>query len=237
MNRTIPIIIGLVLSMFSVVAQEKTARTDSPSFRTLGLGFSGEDLFYLKDNKDVPLSVTEDTRSPLFSQPGGTVLDLYRLEKNAESEVKRVPVVSVDLSKGGSLPLLLFSPGEKAPVVEVLDDSLRVFPAGSYRVLNRLEEEVGALFGKSPTTVPGRSDRVIDGGKERNENTLFVQLYLLARKPQKLVFSNNWAFNASLRTLVVVMPPLPPSDLPVVRRIAEPVEMLSSPSSEPTPQS
>ncbi len=237
MNLATLLFLAFVLAALPVGAQEKPPAKETPSFRTLGLGYSAQDLFYLKENKDVPLSITEDSRSQFFVQPGGTTLSLYRLTKNTDGEVKRQPVVSVELTKGGRLPLLLFSPGKTAPVVEVLDDSLATFPAGSYRVLNRLGEEIRTLFGKSPATVPGRSDRVIDGEKDRNGNTLFVQIHLAGKNPPKLVFSNNWAFGAGLRTMVVVMPPVAPSNLPAVRRIAEPVEMITPLSSQPAPQS
>jgi hypothetical protein len=238
MKPLISLLLVLVTLSAIAAAQEAPLDASKPVFRTLGLGFSTSDLFYAVDDKDVPLPITEDSRSPFLRIPATGQLSFHRLEKLADGTTKRLPLGSVDLSRGGKMPLVLFSmTANNTPKIEVLDDSLSAFPGGSYRVINRLNEELGALFGKSPVTIPANSDRVIDGNPVRKGNTLFAQLYLISRNPRKLVFSNNWAFNSLSRTLVVVVPPVPPSDLPLVRRIVEAVDMLTppEPSANPAP--
>ncbi len=234
MNRTVATSVFFLLLGFAAHAQEPAAGKQPLAFRTLGLGYAGEDLFYSNGNKDVPLPVTEDSRSPFLPRPAGASLAFYRMEKLPDGTAKRIPAGTAEISSGGRLPLLIFSPGGK---VEVLDDSLEVFPGGSYRVLNRLNEDLGALLGTSPTKVPANSDKVIDATQQKKGTTLFVQLYLLARSPQTLVFSNNWAFSPILRTMVIVVPPVPPSELPTVRRIVESIELpnLSASSNPKTP--
>lgn len=81
------------------------------------------------------------------------------------------------------------------------------------------------MLGGSPTKVPANSSKVIDASRTHKGTTLFVQLYLVSRSPRTLVFSNNWAYSPLLRTIIVVIPPVPPSELPTVRRIVESVEL------------
>lgn len=233
MKRTALIALLLLLPGLPAESQgPPPAETKGPAFRTLGLGYSSGDLFYSREGRDIALPVTEDSRSPFLPLPPGASLPFYRIEKLPDGEVRRVPAGAAQLDRGGRLPLLVFSPGGK---VDVLDDSLDVFPGGSYRVVNRLSEDLGALLGGSPTKVPAGTNTVIDAAKGQKGTTLFVQLYLLARSPQALVFSNNWAFSPLLRTLVIVVPPVPPSDLPGVRRIVESTELPGlAPSSNPT---
>ncbi len=221
------VVLGVSMQAHAQVPEQSEGK-QKPMFRTLGLGFSSGDLFYSRENQDVALPVTEDSRSPFLLQPVGSSLPFYRMEKLADGTVKRVPAGTAEIAPGGHLPLLVFFPSGK---VEVLDDSLDKFPGGSYRVLNGLNEDLGALLGKSPTSVPANSNKVIDATKEKNGTTLFVQMYLLERSPRTLVFSNNWAFSPLLRTMVIVVPPVPPSELPTVRRIVESIELPGLPAS------
>lgn len=228
MKASLATLIICLVTGFAAHGEEPAEGKQPPGFRTLGLGYSSGDLFYSHANQDVPLPVTEDSRSPFLPRPAGSSLAFYRMEKLPDGTSKRVPAGTAEISSGGRLPLLIFSPSGK---VEVLDDSLEVFPGGSYRVLNRLGEDLGALLGTSPTRVPAYSGKVIDGTGQKKGNTLFVQMYLLARSPQTLVFSNNWAFSPLLRTMVIVVPPVPPSELPTVRRIVESIELPNLPAS------
>lgn len=206
----------------------------TPVFRTLGLGTSFTDLFYMQEKKDVPVRVTEDARSEFYVLPSTSPVEFYRIEKGPDDSLKRIPVAKAVVPAPGKLPLFVFSAGPSGQIViETLDDSLGAFPGGSYRILNRLDQALEAVVKKQKSAIPARGAAVIDA--RGSGTTVFVQLFTDAAPRPKLIFSNNWAFAEAVRTLVVVVPPTPPSKTPVVRRIPEPISSAQPPAPAPAP--
>ncbi len=229
-----------IFLILALLAADACAQQAAPApakttafFRTLGLGVNLAGLHYRHANKDVPVSVTEDARSEFCPLPPGTPLEFFRLEKGTDDSVRRVPVATVAVRDGAKLPLFVFSAGpDKRIVVETLDDTLAAFPAGAYRVINRLDQPVEAVFKEQKLPVPARGTAVM---KLRDPGTtVFVRMFLAGGPRPRPIFSNNWAFTEVVRTLVVVVPPEPPSTTPLVRRIPEPVSAAIPPETPPT---
>ena len=84
---------------------------------------------------------------------------------------------------------------------------------------------------KQKSAIPARGTAVVNA--RGSGTTVFVQLFMDAAPRPKLIFSNNWAFTEAVRTLVVVVPPAPPSKTPVVRRIPEPITAAQPPAPAP----
>jgi len=219
----------VLLTVQTSSAQTETESKEVPVFRLLGMGVRGEGLFYMLDGVDVPVAFGEDFRSPFYQRPKGQTLELYRLEAQPDGTNVRKPVATTSIPGGMKFPLVLLVKNPSGIVAQILDDGPETMPGGAYRVLNRLDYDVGLLAGKDPTVVRGLSDLVIAGKPGGEGRTIFIQLFRLGGSERKLLFSNNWAFSNQVRTLVVVTPPLPPSELPVVRRIVEPLDALSNP--------
>lgn len=200
-------------------------------FRVLGLDVAAADLNYSLKDKDVPVSIVSDSRSDFYTVPQSNPVVFYRVEKLADGSLKRLPVAQADLTAGGSLPLLIFSTDPATPEklrVDVIKDDLKTFPAGTFRILNRDQFQLGALFANQPTIIPASGDLVIEPKSETGRTTIIFQLYRLQKNDRHLLYSNNWALVSGLRTLVVVTPAIPPQTQANVRRIGESV----SPPSE-----
>lgn len=234
MRASISLILSVVIGL---AAGPAAAGASKPGmFRTLGLGVSGEALFYSLDGQDVPVTVTADARSGFFLCPPVESVEFYKKVARADGTEQRVPVARAVLAPGGSLPLLVFLParkGEMELAVEVLDDSLSEFPAGSFRVLNRTEANMGIIIGPAKSEIPALMSKVLSG--PGGGSTVFFQGYLLSPAGGRLIFSNNWAFNERLRTLVVIAPSASPTEPPSFRRIVEPAEVVNNARPASTP--
>ncbi len=231
--------LGLMLvSAVSLQAQAPSPAPAEARFRVLGLDVAGSDLNYLLKDKDVPVSIVSDSRSDFYTAPQANPVVFYRVEKLPDGSLKRLPVAQADLSAGGSLPLLIFSADPAAQDklrVDVLTDDLKTFPSGTFRILNRDQFELGALFSNQPTVIPAFEERVIEPKPDAGRTTIFFQLYRLEKGSRHLLYSNNWALVPGLRTLVVVTTAIPPQAQPNVRRISESAIQLAE-SLHPSPK-
>lgn len=195
---------------------------DALVFRLLGIGASANDLYYRLGENDEPVVFAEDYRSPFYLRPRGNELRFYRIEKGADGTEQRIPVVEAVIPEGMKYPLVVFSPAGDGLSANVIDDGLEAFPGGTYRVFNRLDYEVGLIVGKERSLADKGSVVLLRGVPEEGRRVLLVQILRKKGQDVPLLFSNKWAFNPQLRTMVLITPPLPPSTFPVVRRIVEP---------------
>lgn len=229
----------LLSALVLISAHFLCAQTPSPTpkelrFRTLGMDVNISDLNYMLKDKDVPIGVFSDSRSVFYTRPAANPLVFYRVEKLPDGTLKRVPVAQADLTDGGLMPLLVFSKDPQAAAdtfrVEVLKDDLKSFPAGSFRIINRERDQLGAYFANKPTMIAPLSEQVIEVAPAEGKTTVFFQLFRMGSGGRQLVSSNNWALIPDLRTLVVVAAALPPATQPSVRRITESVGLLEEPA-------
>lgn len=229
-------IIFLIFALFAVNARAQvpasTPKQPLPSFRTLGLGLNLADLFYMHGKKDVPIRVTEDARSEFYPLPAGPTVEFYRIEKAADGSDLRIPVVKAAVPAAAKLLLFVFSAGpSKTTVVETLDDSLTAFPGGAYRILNRLDQSLEAIVKEQRQAVAAHGTVLIDA--RGPGTTRFVQIFASSKPKPRLILSNNWAFYDAVRTLIVVVPTVPPSETPLVTRITEPTSLAEPPAPAP----
>lgn len=236
--KILPFHLGiLVVSAVSLHAQAPTPTPAVARFRVLGLDVAATGLNYSLKEKDVPVSVVSDSRSDFYTAPQSNPVVFYRVEKLADGSLNRLPVAQADLTAGGSLPLLIFSADPATPEklrVDVLKDDLKTFPAGTFRILNRDQFQLGALFANQPSIIPASGDLVIEPKSDAGRTTIFFQLYRMQKNDRHLLYSNNWALVPGLRTMVVVTPAIPPQTQANVRRIGESAS-LATEAIQPTP--
>ena len=229
----ITIILALLATTLCAQTAAPTSKQTGPLFRTMGLGVNPEGLYYLNDKKDVPVSVTQNARSDFYPLPSSNPLEFYRKEKAPDGTEVRIPVARATVPEGAKILLFIFSEGpSKTTVVETLDDSLVAFPGGTYRVLNRLNQPLDAVIKGQKSPIPAHGAALID--VRGPGTTRFVQISFAGTTPPRTILSNNWSYNADLRTLVIAAPSVPPSDTPLVARISEPV-YLAQPQASPAP--
>ncbi len=222
-----------ILCLGEALYAQSASPTPSPArFRTLGLGVSISDLNYLLDDKDVPIQVISDARSVFYPRPKVDRFTLYRLKAQPDGTMARVPAAEVDLGPGGELPLVILSGDSTSSgklKVEVLNDTIKAFPGGTFRVLNRDKAELGAVLSGKAHRIPPLSEQVIEPRLEQDRRTVFFQLFKFAGGRSTLLYSSNWAVNRELRTMVLVAAPQPPQIEPMVLRIGESIGLLDLP--------
>jgi hypothetical protein len=196
-------ILFLLLALCCVAqAQPPAAR----HFRTLGLGGSEEPLYYSLKNKDVPVTITEDARSPFYELPEQEVLQFYKMTVVEGGSTVRTTVAEVNLTGAGALPLVIFSHDDVNPKLlcaTVLADDLASFPIGSYRVINLSASSLRCIMAGSPNLVGPKEIKPLAFKPAPNSNSLFCQVFAAGPVP---IYANSWALKPSARVLVVVAP-------------------------------
>lgn len=187
------------------------AQTGQGRFRTLGWDVQLQDIYYMLSGKDVPIVVYSGTRSPFYDLPSGESLTLYRIERTAEDEIVRVPVVEASMERGGTWPLMIITPDDSTSETDyratVIPDDLTAFPAPHLRFINLSPVPLNVNVGSNRSTVDSRDmisvDPQLDPNSTRTE-TRFITITVDAADGPLRIYSNNWAVGKSQRTIVLL---------------------------------
>jgi hypothetical protein len=205
----------LILTSASALAQAPPLER-KPGFRTLGCRISAEDLFYESAEKlakpevpvaDKPVKIFDSTRSGFHDRVGGSSLRFFRKLTGADGKPSHQVVAEADLSKGGSLPLILFIPDPSRPGILktlVIEDDGRSFPTGSCRFLNLTPVSLTAGLGESTATVPPSGTALIRTVLGEKTETRFATVTATSDGTTHRLYSNNWAMRPGTRALVLV---------------------------------
>jgi hypothetical protein len=187
------------------VASPKQALT----FRTLGADCAPDGLNYLSGSNAVALSVQQGVRSLPQTYTGGSPMVLFRIATGKDGKPVQIPIASVDVSQAGTYPLLVFLKGPKGPeqpIVQVLREDAKSFPAGVYRAINDTTNALTLTFGSVPLPVPPLSVRdhkaeaeILTVGITAQEGTVPYQ-----------ALRANIGMLPDKRTLILAIPPSSP---------------------------
>ena len=179
------------------------------TFRTLGSDCAPEGLNYLSGSNAMALSVQQGIRSLPQTYAGGSPMVLFRIATGKDGKPVQIPVASVDVSQAGTYPLLVFlkgPTGPEQPVVQVLREDARSFPAGVYRAVNDTTNALTITFGSVPMPVPPLSVR--DHKAEAEILTLGITVQEGSVPYQAL--RANVGMLPDKRTLILAIPPASP---------------------------
>lgn len=179
------------------------------TFRTLGADCAPEGLNYLSGSNSIALSVQQGIRSLPQTYTGGSPMVLFRMATGKDGKPTQIPVASVDLSQAGTYPLLVFLKGPKSPdqpLVQVLREDSKSFPAGVYRAVNDTTNPLTITFGSVAMPVPPLSVR--DHKAEAEILTVGISVQEGATPYQAL--RANVGMLPDKRTLILAIPPATP---------------------------
>lgn len=201
-------------------AQEATVNV---RFRIFGWDEASSDLNYWQA-KDVNVVIYQDTRSVFYKYAGPAQIVFYRIVTGSGGSIVRVPAAQANLEGAGPWPLLLFfktpgSPGKYT--VDVLPDDLKSFPPGTYKFANFTYGPVSGKLGAQSFQLQSRDIRLLRGQTEPGRTTLFAEIDTDGPDGKTPVYTNNWAFQPQMRTLVFVKQSTDSSTGIVARRIIE----------------
>ena len=199
-------------------------------FRTIGLGVERGDLYYTLKDSDIPVAISDGTRSVFYQCPEYKELVFYSIKTTPDLKKERLPVAKVDLTTGGSLPLIVFSPSldkTSPPQIRILKDDLTSFPLGAFELFNLTSSPWEAVFDRKVSTlVPPYGQAMTMPQQDPSKTTLYFQPKKLAANGHQTVFCNNWVFPKNFRTLLLVQPSLGDASAPRVTRLQETADIL-----------
>lgn len=204
-------------------AQDAPSATVNVRFRTFGWDGASSDLNYWQ-SKDVNVATFQDTRSIFYKYTGPAQMILYRVLTGTDGRIVRVPVVTANLQDAGPWPLLILFTGTGAPptyTVQVLPDDLKSFPPGSYKFANYTNGPISGALGTQSFQLQPGGIQLLRGRPVPPLTTMFAAVYVGAGGDRTPVYTNNWAFEPLMRTLVFVKQSSDSSSGIVARRIIE----------------
>lgn len=135
----------------NVNAQSKPSAEKPVIFHTLSIKGDIQGLYYDLGKKSILLTAGPTSLSQPYTSPAGGILKVYRLgppDDSSGSEPTRIPVAEANIGKEGPY-IVLFSGINDGPLqMRVIDDSWKVHPLGSSRVLNVSVRNTAVLLDK-----------------------------------------------------------------------------------------
>lgn len=199
-------------------------------FRIYSMDANVEDLNYLLDGQDVPVSIVNQQMSPFYRTPKTRVIEISRTAKQADGSMKRIVVDKVDVSNSGTIPLLIATKvpnGTGAIKLSVIKEDLEVFPLGSFMVINRQPNPLELQLNGVPSSIGPLCISVLKPAAEKDRRTVMFQLYKLGGQMKQLLFSNNWAISNDRRTMVIIDIPIGQGIPPLINRWSEGIDALT----------
>ena len=201
-------------------------------FRTIGGNCDISGLNYFQEKADKAVSVQQDTRSLFYDYKGGETVLFYRIKPGADGTPLRVPAGEANLKMGGTWPLLIFFQDPRNPEqvrIQVTPDDLTNFPAGSYKFMNYSGQAVKANVGSDSLSLISQQTGLLKGRIDPQKRTNFTQIRSDASGNSKLLYSNNWAINPTLRTMVFINQRTEPGSPITVKRLTDCIELSPEP--------
>lgn len=201
-------------------------------FRTLGLQVAADDLHYDLKNQEATVFVTEAARSIFFDAPKEKQIVFFRQVPGPDDKKVREIAATVDITKAGPMPLLLFMADPAAPnhyQVTAIPDDPKSFPFPFCRFVNLTELVLDGSYGDEKFKLAHKGMALIDSRLKPNAGPQARIATLSVNAPQgpQLLYSNNWAVRPNCRTLAFLLPQ--GQGLSVVR-ITDDISMFNVPS-------
>lgn len=183
-------------------------------FRAMGVEFAPDGLFYQVGSNNVPLTIMPGMRSAPLGYSGSSPLVFFRQVPGTDGRITNQPVVAVNLSGTGSLPLLVFHKPVAAnvpPVVTVYPEDGAAFPSGTVRILNEGTVPLVAKVDGKPLQIAPRSSK----DQSASQDVFTVEISSVVAGREQLLFNANVGMVPGRRILFLVGP-APKEGAPVI---------------------
>ncbi len=172
-------------------------------------GRNTEGLRYSSQGEAVPVRMYDSYRSDVYEYSGANPIVFFVESIDAEGEPVRRPVARARVAPGIGRALFLFvqrpevnERGEEYEVI-VMDESLSSFPAGTYRVFNFSDHEIGGIIGKNKFTIGGKTFETIS---PKVDDMVDVQIHFSQKINDQWVpkVNTRWLYRENARNIVFV---------------------------------
>ncbi len=215
MLKTLSIsLLGLFFFSTSLVVAADDDETISVRFTCLAWDtIKANGVQYLNGDQVETLRVGQTRFSAPYRYTGSNPIVFFREEPGAEAgEVVRVPVASAYIQPGLRDVLILFSDlerrgepvdGQVQPQLKALalNNDLKAFPAGTYRIINLSQHQVGGIMGEEKFVIPGKQTKMISKPVEDGAD-MRVHFSMKIDEKWEPKINTAWMFSANKRYLV-----------------------------------
>jgi hypothetical protein len=168
---------------------------------------------YLNGEQVETLRVGQTRFSAPYRYTGPNPIVFFREKPGLEAgEVVRVPVASAYIQPGLRDVLILFSDAERSgesandqvlPQFKALalNNDLKAFPAGTYRIINLSQHQVGGIMGEEKFIIPGKQTKMISKPVGDGED-MRVHFSMKIDDQWEPKINTAWMFSANKRYLV-----------------------------------
>jgi hypothetical protein len=199
-------LLSLLLFVTSPVVKGDNGSSSPPEapakiITLIGLDVTGPFFYQSKPGIYTELDVPTFAASAPLVYSGPALLNIFRCLKT-ENAVRYEPVVQLDLSSISSGLVVISTDANAKLKAEVLDTNWLQFPAGSYRVYNRLSLPSGVMLGKDRVLLmPGAMHQSSAKGART------VKILVMAEIDQKLetILNNVIFFRPGHRRIVFII--------------------------------
>lgn len=152
-----------IICLFLLVTLSVSAKTEFSCMLWENQPYS--EIFYKNGQEYVPLELVSDRRSKIYEIANVEFFELYVYETNpeGEQEVKLVGKSVIPPKADRVLFVLSYRPERAGLPIAVIgmNDSLDVFPAGSFRIVNFTSEELSVSVGEKSEKLEPRKLKVL----------------------------------------------------------------------------
>jgi len=159
------------LASLSLLVLGLTAHAQTPTpvppkavlFQTLALGTPVSGLFYDLKGKPVPIQAGVAELSRLYETNGDRAVSIYRLIPSPDPATPPLRVIMANLSLSENHPhLILLTGAPKAEGIKVntLEDSWKIHPEKTFRIINHSKRNIAVQLGTEEKMIPSGQDWV-----------------------------------------------------------------------------
>lgn len=188
-----------------------------------------EGLLHQVGSNAVPLLVPLGIRSDYQGYGGENPLILFRQVNGTDGKISNQPVLSVDLSRGGKLPLIVFHKGAgptSPPVVTIYPEDPSAFPGDTFRFMNEGKSPLAVRSGGTNLLVPPMDYRDLHG----KPGVSVVEISSVSGTNAKVIFNSNVGLMAGRRILMIAATPQTPGAPIIVQRLNDAPETPAAPA-------
>ncbi|GHC02696.1 hypothetical protein [Cerasicoccus arenae] len=202
----------LLFTLLLIPSSSLLAQYDGPDiqlrFRALALNYPLNSGVYMEAQGGTRLNIYSNSRTDWVNYKGTNPITFYKEVKQGDTPSVRIPIASFDAVQAPENPLLIFSKADaKDPNyrVNAVNDSVESSPAGSYRIFNFTEKQIGGVIDDQRFLLSPKSTAYAQV-KNPKDFEVTVQLAESEKGQAKRLYASSWTFSEDFRYLVFILP-------------------------------
>lgn len=222
---TLPAMLGVLLATasFDLLKAEPTSAKASIKFScAVWEALPMSEIFYRDGQSLQPIQFMPGRRSELYPLKESKVLELYEKTVGADGKTTHKLLGKAPLIAGARQMLFLVDPIPSASGLPLtilgINDTLDIFPPGTFRFFNFCAAELRVKFGGEVNNVPARADSVVKSNVSTKGGFL---PFIIEDSNGTIIFQTRLFAQPRGRKMVFISPPANATGVPRVKFLTE----------------